>query len=481
MMKLLLVFSVLFLLSINLYSQKDLYSENLGPDQLDTFEDQVLLVGYNWDKDGMYEIFLKKGNETTFTNISTEIENELQKRSKVHFDKLGRIWAFGVQNVLVYENEKWHKFPKPKEILPDSRMIDFCFDSNNDIYGILLTNYVRFKDTIKNLTVLDSINYDLVKLSTETFQIKSIKKFYNSQSNFFGAIQAITQRPDNAIVCITLEEANNIMIYKEGSIHFETLPFFIDGYSSIISSIFYDNAMNLWISVRNSFEFYNNCPSNGVHKFSPNGEHVFWDSSSGLKGQLYSSVNPPATLGVNKIAFDKNTGMVWGGTDFGFFSIDEKKSKSEQLTFYTRDSIDSNYRKTILAGYYHWTFVIFDIASISNYIYYANSLALIEMNKNYDGTSIFDYQSEVPSISVDIYPTPSLSSNVEITIKSQTNERDVTLEIVDLSGISLQRFLVKSISGQIQIPLDTKDLPAGTYFAVVNIGRKFVSKKFLIK
>jgi hypothetical protein len=481
MIKLLLVFSVLFLSCINLYSQKDLYSENLGPDQLDSFEDQVLIVGYNWDKDGILSVFLKKGNETTFTNISTDIENELQESSKVHFDNVGRIWAFGVHNILVYENDKWHKFPKPKEILSDSRMFDFCFDSNNDIYGILITEYVRFRDTLKKLTVLDSINYDFVKYSNKTHQLNVIKKVYDSRKSSFNSIPVIISRPDDAIVCLLMEDTNNIMVYKDGHFNYETIPMIHDGFQSIVTSMFYDNSMNMWLSVKNSYQLYFDCPANGVHKFSPNGDHIKWDSSVGLKGQLYNLVNPPATLGVNKIVFDKKTGIVWGGTDFGLFSIDEKKSRKEQLTFYTRDSIDSRYRKTILGGYYDWALRIIDVCVIANNIYFAHSLALIEMNKNYDGTSIFEYQSEIPSISVDIYPTPSLSSKVEITIKSHTTDREVTLEIVDLSGKSLQRFLVKSISGQIQIPVDTKDFPKGTYFAVVNIGGKFVSKKFLIK
>ncbi|MBL8004190.1 MAG: T9SS type A sorting domain-containing protein [Candidatus Kapabacteria bacterium] len=481
---------ILLLLSI-LTNNVRLISQNplgqFAPKQLDVYKDKILILGYDWEKNGLLSIFTKNVNDTSLsiTNITQDINLELNVQSKVRFDNFGNIWAFGKSNLWKYENGGWIDVQTPPDLLPNRQFRDFCFDNENNLYVSVMIGFERYRETVNGTVyvVYDSVNNELLKINTKTPTVSYdvIKKFNHKLEHEFDAIHAITKRPDGAISCILAEVTNNLMIYNNGALSYETIPVSPDGLLAKVTSMVYDTDKNLLYSVKCAGQFFNLAPSNGVHKITVNGTHFYWDSSDGLKGELFNDRRFEPTLSVHDISINKKTGLIWGVTDFGVFSIDETKPKQNQLTFYSRDSLVNQkfrYFPSKVSGSGSG-FEFVTLVHHENKSFFASQLGFLEITGNETPSSVANNDISLTN-SIDILPLPSSKSEVFISINNHEFVNGSTLSIVDMSGRTLQRIQIESATGNIQIPVNTKDLSSGTYYAVLRSGRNTISKQFIV-
>lgn len=483
---------LLLLLSI-LSANGILSSQNIGlgrfaPIQLDVFQDRLLMLGYDWEDKGVLSIFIKNVNDTSFsiTNITQDINLELNVLSKVRFDNFGNIWAFGKSNLWKYENGVWVDVPTPSDLLPNRQFRDFCFDNENNLFVSVMIGFERWRETVNGTVyvVYDSVNNELLKINTNTPTVSYdvIKKFNHKLEHEFDAIHAITKRSDGAIVCVLAEESNNLMIYNSGNLSYSTIPLVNpNGLNARVTSIKYDKQMNLWYSVKSAGQFYDQAPSNGVHKIYENGTHIHWDSSDGLKGELFNDRRFEPTLSVHDLSVNIKTGLVWGATDYGVFSIDESKSKNKQLTFYSRDSL-ANQKFRFFPSKVSGSGSGFEFVTLvhhENKSFFASQLGFLEMVGKDTPSSVGNPDISLNK-SIDVFPLPSSKSEVFISINNHEFVNGSTLSIVDMSGRTLQRIQIESANGNIQIPINTKDLTSGTYYAVLRSGKNSISKQFIV-
>jgi hypothetical protein len=305
-----------------------------------------------------------------------------------------------------------------------------------------------------------------------------MKKYYFDEADFVTAIHAITKRNDGAIVIHQNGEKDNLIIYKDGNTEYQTTPIIASGMNSNVSSMTYDKNNNLWITV--TTHDYQLAPYNGVYKISPDGSFTYWDSSAGLRYEHYTPRGIRAILGVETLSVS-DSGEVWCGTEFGFFSINESKPWKEQITFYTRDSVDNRfmfYKSNIsILGK---VFNITDISHYGNDFFFAGTLGYIELLKNDTISSVIE-NSSTPAIGMEVFPSLSTKSEVLLTIRNAEFVNNAYLSIVDLSGRAVQNMHIEGSSGQISIPIDTKNLPSGIYYAVLQIGGNITTKKFIVQ
>lgn len=481
-----LLMVTLFLPSLNLFSQNHVLG-NFAPTQLDTYKDKLLMLGFDWNNKGLLSIFIKNTNDTSFslTNITKDINLELNVNSKVHFDNFGNIWAFGKRNLWKYSNGQWIDVPTPPDLLPNRQFRDFCFDDENNLFVGVIIGFERYRETVNGTVyvVYDSVNNELLKIKTNTPTVsyEVIKKFYDKEEHFYDAIHAIAKRPDGAIVCILAETADNLMIYKNNQLSYQTIPVNPNGLNADVTSMEYDNNLNLWYSVKSAGQFYNESPSNGVHRISPSGTHTRWDSTHGLKGSLFRKHRYEPTLSVEKISINKVNNLVWGATEFGFFSIDESKPISDQLTFYTRDSLVNPkfkyYSSNVSNSSNQFEFVT--IAQNGRNTFLASQMGFLEIVDKDTPSSIGNLYINLNN-SIDIFPLPSSKSEVFVTINNHESITGSTLSIMDMSGRTVQLIQIESSSGYIQIPISTEDLSSGTYYAVLRSGRNVVTKQLVV-
>jgi len=485
-----ILFNVLLLCvtTLNLYCQVDITNvfTSFLPKQIDSYQDKLLFLGYDWNNSGILSIYMKSVNESNFTNITENINLNLDVHQKVHFDNFGNIWAFGKNNLWKYENGKWNDVPTPPDLLPKRQFRDFCFDNENNLFVSVRIGFERSRETINGTVyvVYDSVNNELLKINTNTptVSFEVVKKFYDKLEHFYDAIHTITRRPDGAIVCILAEKENNLMIYKNDELSFSSIPVNPDGLSAEVTSMKYDNQMNLWYSVKAAGQFYDESPYNGVHKFTTSGLHIRWDSSDGLRGKLFQEFRNEPTLSVHDIAINQNTGLIWGVTSFGFFSIDESKPKSNQLTFYGRDSlVNQKFRffptNASVSGN---EFLFESITQHNQNTYLVSQLGYLEIIDKNPPSNVENFNTS-NNISINVFPIPSSNTEVFITIQSKEFVNGSTLRIMDMSGRTVQLMQIESSSsGNIQIPIDAKEMTSGTYYAVFQNGRNKLSKQFVI-
>lgn len=482
----------MFLLSI-LTANVCLHSQNhalgqFAPTQLDAYKDKLLILGYDWENKGILSIYIKNVNDTAFaiTNITKDINLELNVHSKVRFDNFGNIWAFGKSNLWKYENGGWIDVQTPPDLLPNRQFRDFCFDDENNLFVSVMIGFERFRETVNGTVyvVYDSVNNELLKINTNTATVsyEVIKKFNHKFEHEFDAIHAITKRPDGAIVCVLAESSNNLMIYNNGELSYQTIPVNPDGLRAQVTSIDYDSQMNLWYSVKSASQFFNKSTSNGVHKISTTGIHTRWDSTHGLKTSLFQRFRFEPTMSVEQISIDKVNNIVWGVTRFGFFSINESKPNFEQLTFYTRDSLINKKFKYYTSNTSLNDSTQFEFASVTqneNRTFFASQMGLLEIAGKETQSSVGNLDVNLNN-SIDIFPLPSSKSEVFVTIKNNEFVNGSTLSIIDMSGRTLQLIQIESANGNIQIPVNIKDLSSGTYYAVLRSGRNTISKQFVV-
>jgi hypothetical protein len=481
---------ILLILSL-LTNNVSLLSQNplgqFAPIQLDIYKDKILILGYDWDKNGLLSIFTKNVNDTAFsiTNITKDINLELNVHSKVRFDNFGNIWAFGKSNLWKYENGVWIDLPTPPDLLPNRQFRDFCFDNENNLFVGVMIGFERYRETVNGTVyvVYDSVNNELVKINTNTPTVSYvvIKKFYHKLEHEFDAIHAITKRPDGAIASIIAEKTSNLMIYKNGELTYQTIPVSPDGLLAKVTSMVYDTDMNLWYSVKCAGQFFNQAPSNGVHKNTVNGTHFYWDSSDGLKGELFNDRRFEPTLSVHDISINKKTGLIWGVTDFGVFSIDETKKLNNQLTFYSRDSL-VNQKLRYFPSKVSGSGSAFEFVTLVHHeskSFFASQLGFLEIADKETPSSL-GHLDVIRKSSIEIFPLPSSQSEVFVSINNHEFVNGSTLSIVDMSGRVVQYIQIESATGNIQIPVNTKDFSSGTYHAVLRTGKNTISKQFVI-
>jgi len=473
---------------VGTFCQADVWNR-FNPKQIDVFQNKMLLLGYDSNKGGVLSVFIRNLFDTTFSieNITEDVNLELNNSSNVHFDNHGNIWAFGRNNLWKYENEEWQEISFPNDLITNNRKFrEFCFDDENNLFVIVYVEFERRRDTINGTiyVILDSVNSELLKINANnpTLSYEVIKKYNYKEQHDFGAIHAITKRPDGAIVCILAEESNNLMIYKDNQLSFQTIPINPDGFKVEVTSMEYDNHLNLWYSVRTSSPNTELLLSNGVHKFTNTGTHLLWDSSFGLNGKLFQKNRPEPTLSVHNISINQSTGLVWGGTDYGFFSIDESKPLRNQLTFYSRDSlINPQFRyfptKVSIGKPNEFEFVT--IVQYENKSFFASQKGFLEMVGKDTPSSVGNLDVSLTN-SIDIYPLPSSTSEVFVAIKNNVFVNGSTLSIVDMSGRTLQLIQIESATGNIQIPVNTKNFASGTYYAILRSGNNTISKQFIV-
>lgn len=481
----LLVLSLL-ITNVKLYSQR--YNlETFAPKQLDVYQDKLLMLGYDWENNGVLSIFIKNANDTSFliTNITKDLNLELNVQSKVRFDNYGNIWAFGKSNLWKYENGGWIDVQTPPDLLPNRQFRDFCFDNENNLFVSVMIGFERWRETVNGTVyvVYDSVNNELLKINTKTpiVSYEVVKKFNHKLEHEFDAIHSITKRPDGAIVCALAEATSNLMIYNDGELSYQTIPVNPDGLRAQVTSIDYDNQMNLWYSVGCAGQFFNQALSNGVHKILDNGTHIHWDSSDGLKGELFNERRFEPTLSVHDISINKKTGLIWGVTDFGVFSIDEKKSKKNQLTFYSRDSL-INQKFRLFPSNVSGSGSGFEFVTLVHHeskSFFASQKGFLEMLGKDAPSSAANLDVSHTNF-IDIYPLPSSISEVFVAIKNNEFVNGSTLSIVDMSGRTLQRIQIESATGNIQIPVNTKNFASGTYYAILRSGNNTISKQFIV-
>lgn len=477
--------SIFFLLNTLIYSQTDdLFKDGLAPKVIDTFQDKVLIMGKDLQTTGVLSVYLKTNADTVFINITEGIDLGLNVNSKVHFDNYGVIWTFGRNNLWKYEQGQWDSVPIPADLLPTRQFRDFCFDNNNDMFVSVLIGFERFRETINGTeyVVYDSTNNELLKLFTSKQEVsfEVIYKFAYDPRFDNGAIQAMAKRDDNSIVCIIASGINNLMTFSNGKIDFTDIPFSLDGIYRRISSMAFDGNNNMWFTSNSGDSYSIRGVYNGVYKITPEGIITKWDSADGIAGRLFMKNRYPATLGVHNILLNRENGLKMCGTDFGFFTIDENKPKKEQITFYTRDSIDSRYKLLRYGGFFDHPFTITDIAYIGDTIYFANPLALLIYTNPKIVSSVDSRKSNEKPIQMEVYPIPSVQENVTLSIHYYGFLNGASLSIVDVSGVTHKTMRIEQATGKIVIPIDVIEFPSGTYQAVLTIGKEQYTKQFII-
>lgn len=484
MKKVLVIISSLAIFSImnlNAFSQvDDPFKNALAPVNLDTYNDKILSMGYNWRDKGILSVYVKKENDSVFTNLTEDNDLGLNINSKVRFDNYGNIWAFGRQNIWKFENNQWDTVPTPPNLLPNRYFRDFCFDDDNNIIVIVWIGFEKSRQEINGTVYVtyDSVQNELLKISTQNLDFQVLKKFYHHPKFFYGAFKSIAKGLDGTVAILIDDDTNNVMIIKDNKSSYRTIESkesgILEGYLS--SSLAIDKEMNLWITVRND-DFKSK--TNGLYKFTNSGVVTSWDSADGLAGKLFMPIRYPRTINVNNVSINQKTGIVWCGTDFGFFSIDESKPKNQQLTFYPRDSINENYTLFRYGGFFDHPMKIIDIKFLGERMYFANPLALLEYKKPEPNVSVLEAQTT--NIIVDVFPVPSTKGNILISVKNVQFVNGSMLGIVDMSGRTVQLIQIESTTGNIQIPVNTKDLSSGAYYAVLQCGKNTISKQFIVR
>lgn len=480
-----IIFLGLFFLTtfLDLYSQKDLYSENLAPIQLDSFEEKVLIVGSNRDNNEIIEVFLKRKNDTIFRNITYPVNLELDMDSKVHFDNYGHIWAFGKNKLWKFENEEWMSITTPLDLLPNRYFLDFCFDEENNIYVVTRIEFVKSREYIGGtlVKVLDSVNHEILKINSNTLNYE-ILQHYNHKTKYThkSPIHTFAKIPNGGIAFIQPFEQENAIIYKNNNLSYTSIPIIPKSVESIqISSMAYDKQMNLWISIRLDNDLTEYSQSNGVHKILNSGQVVSWDSSTGLNSTLFGGYEFQK-IRVNKIVVDDLTGLVWCATNYGFFSIDESKSKKEQIIFYTKDSILNRFKSTVLNFFQFFNFIINDIVIVKNNIYISHPVALFEFKNSQSKTNVNESDNKLELLKIDIVPYPTTTSKIITQISNAKIFDNLTLEIIDITGKSYLSYNIENTSEKTQIPIDIIGLSTGVYYVVLRSGQRVVVKQFVL-
>lgn len=474
---LLLVFTAF---QCSIAQNNDQFKDGMAPINLDAYQNKVLSMGYNWQNDGLLSVYTKEKTDTIFTNVTEGVDLGLNVNSRVRFDNNGVIWAFGRNNLWKYEQGIWDSVPTPPDLLPNRYFKDFSFDSKNNLIVIVEQQFESNRINSQGTTIvyIDSTNFEILQLSNlnKNVTYSTLKKSFDFNNFENGYPQAITKRNDGSVAVYSSEDTNNVMIVNDGTISYQTSLLGQINNRPFITSMAYDKDLNLWVTVNaDPLDMRNH---NGLYKFTSSSTLERWDSSNGIAGKDYMKIRYPGTLGVDKVSINNETGIVWCGTEYGFFSVDESKPKNEQLTFYTRDSLDSRYKLYRYGGFFDHNFTIRDIVFHGEKIYYANPLALIE----------FGYTDLISSVHLDnssqiqmkVYPMPSVQENVTLSIDYNGFIDGAKISIVDASGKTHKTIRIEYSIGKIEIPIDTKDLQSGTYNAILTIGTDMHSKQFVV-
>ena len=483
----LLIFTVSFLFGIftsfhlsNAQTHNQ-FNDGMAPINMDIYQNTILSMGYNWHNDGILSVYIKEKEDTIFTNITEGIDLGLNGSSRVRFDNNGVIWAFGRNNLWKYDLGKWDSVPTPTDLLPNRYFKDFSFDSKNNLIVIVERQYESNRINSQGTTIVyvDSTHYEILQLSNlntnVTYSTLKISFDFNNFVN--GYPQAITKRIDGSVAVYLNDDTNNVMIVKDGTISYQTSILGPINNRPFITSMAYDKNLNLWVTVNADPRDERNY--NGLYKFTSSNTFEKWDSSNGIAGKDYMKIRYPRTLGVDMVSINNETGIVWCGTDYGFFSVDESKPNNEQLTFYTRDSLDERYRLYRYGGFFDHNFKIRDIQFLDERMYFANPLALIEFRKPEVVASV-QTSDDIMQKQMDVYPVPSTNEVVTISIKTNTFINGAIFTVVDASGTVIKTIRIENSKGTIEIPITTKDLPSGTYQAVLIIGKEIYSKQFVV-
>lgn len=482
----LLIFTVSFLFGIftslnwsNAQTHNQ-FNKGMAPINMDTYQNKVLSMGYNWHKNGLLSVYTKEKTDTIFTNITEGIDLGLNVNSRVRFDNNGVIWAFGRNNLWKYDQGVWNSVPTSADLLPNRYFKDFSFDSKNNLIVIVEQQFEsnRINSQGTTMVYVDSIHYEVLQLSnlTSTIEHTILKKYYAYNNIGNGYPQAITKRIDGSVAVYLSEDTNNVMIVNDGKISYQTSLLGQINNRPFITSMAYDKNMNLWVTV--NADPLDKRNYNGLYKFTSSNTFEKWDSANGLAGKDYMKIRYPRTIGVDKVSINNETGIVWCGTEYGFFSVDESKPKNEQIIFYTRDSLDSRYKLYRYGGFFDHNFKISDIQFLGERIYYANPLALIEFGVPEVVSSVQPEYS--PQIQMEVYPIPANQGNITLSVKNKGFVNGATISIVDLSGNTLQTIRIENSIGNFEIPLETKQLPSGTYHAVLTNGKDIYTKQFVL-
>lgn len=171
-----------------------------------------------------------------------------------------------------------------------------------------------------------------------------------------------------------------------------------------------------------------------------------------------------------------NTAMI--GTEYGIYTTDNLNGSS---TIWVKNNggmancLTSAIQQQTLPNW---------IANNSGDIYAATiGRGLWVSNTNYQApTAIPSVNMSISKNSLDIYPNPmNNDGNIEFTLASQN---DVTITIYNLQGKEVKTITMGTLApGKHIVPFLTNDMPAGTYFAVLNNGfnLKQTSKFIVIK
>lgn len=456
-----------------------------APIQLDIYRNKLLLMGYDWERNGIISIFTKNVNDTIVTNISKDVDLEIHNESKVHFDNYGNIWVFGQKYIWKFDGAEWNVIQAVEDFLPERQFKDFCFDNDNNIYLITWIGFVKRRDTSQGTvyTTYDSIHNELLKINTQQAELsyEVVKKFFHEPKYFNGAFQAIIKRQDGAIACYLSDKTDNLMIINNNNITYQTLPVTPNGSTIIVGSLQYDSKENLWFSIYSNSLPRRYLPNNGVHRITKLGVHTHWDSSAGLRDDKFLGQNYAPILGVNTVSINETTGLVWCGFEYGFFSIDETKPWKEQITFYSHQSLSDSFRfYRNNSPIFGKEFIIEDIAQYESNTYFASLNGYIELIKETVSSVEREYNIELID-SIDVFPIPSSKSTITIVVESIYNLKWATLSVIDLSGRTVKHLQIENTTGKIQIPIDSKDMSVGTYFAVLKSSRGVVSKQFIVR
>lgn len=487
----LLLISILLCCKYDIASGQSCYIDNLddfAPIQLDIYKDQILYLGYDWQYSGRMSLLVKKVKDTVFKNITCNIDLELSSNSKVHFDNFGNIWAFGKKCIWKFENENWKSINSPPELLQNREFRDFCFDKENNIIVSVWIGFERYRETINGTVyvVYDSSNNEIIKIThlDKEVEYKVIKKFSHHPKYQNGAIQTIAKSKDGSIVCSINEETNNLIYILGDSITYKSLPFGLNGYSTKLTSMTFDNNNNMWLSViGSSNQFLDGKPISGIHKITQSGEYVRWDSSDGLRGDLFQKHRFDPNLKINKISVNEQTGLIWCAFDFGFFFIDENKPRKSQITFYNRDSVSLLDRFVYYPTNVSFSdneFKIVDILQYESNSYFTSQTGYVELIVNDSRLTVLESNSYNDS-SLEIYPVPNFNSLTILLHKNINSNEGTIINIVDLLGNSLLTLKVESSINTIQIPVNTSSLTNGVYLVIVQNKDNIISKQFVIK
>lgn len=459
------------------------FKNGLAPIHLETYQNFILCTGFNWNNKGILSVYIKEKTDTIFTNITEGIDLGLNVSSKVRYDNNGTIWAFGRNNLWKYDQGQWDSVTTPPDLLPNRYFQDFRFDSDNNLIVIVKRYFESGRQNSQGtvLIYVDSTHNELLKITTNNSAVsyEILKKYYQYEQNGNGLFQSITKRNDGAVAVYLREDTNNVLLYKDGIISYQTA--IIDKLQNQpnITSMAYDREMNLWVSV-NSIDPLDKRNHNGLYKFTSTNTFRKWDSSAGLAGEKYMSIRYPGTLGVNCVSSNHETGLIWCGTDYGFFSVDETKPQNEQVAFYTRDSLDNQYKLFRYGGFFDHPLKVTDITFLEEARYFANPLALIEYKKLDNKTTVQNEDSDLLLLQMNLYPIPSKEENLTLSIDNVGFVNEATIKIVDALGNRKNTMKIEGFYGKIEIPLETKELSSGMYNVIFSIGANVYSKQFVV-